>query len=120
MLVEDAKPSIRRHATASNVKQQGEQPHHTCGRLSVSATTRERVRELVTEALKNGDSLRTLKNALRQADIFSAGRAETIARTETSTAMGRASVQAYTSNGYEGKEWRTSGFDVDNGDAFGP
>lgn len=85
------------------------------GRLSVSVTTRERVRELVTEAIKNGDSLRTLKNALRQDNIFSAGRAETIARTETSTAMGRASIQAYTSNGYEGKEWRTSGFDVDNG-----
>ena len=90
------------------------------GRLSIPAGTRERVRELVTKAIEQGDSIRQLKNALRQDNIFSAGRAETIARTETSTAMGRASVQAYTSNGWEGKEWRTSGFDVDNGDAFGP
>ena len=79
------------------------------GRFSIPAGTRERVRVLVTEALKAGDSIRALKNALRKDEIFSARRAETIARTETVTAMGRASIQAYTSNGYEGKEWRTAG-----------
>lgn len=90
------------------------------GRQSLSVTTRERVRELVAKAIENGDSMRTLKNQLRQDGVFSAGRAETIARTEVSRAQNEASLKAYTSNGYEGKRWLTSGFDVDNGDAFGP
>ena len=90
------------------------------GRFSIAAGTRERVAELVTKAIEQGDSLRTLKNALRNDVAFSAGRAETVARTETSAAMGRASLTAYQSRGVEGKRWLTSGFDVDNGDAFGP
>lgn len=90
------------------------------GRQSISVTTRDRVRELVTKAIENGDSMRTLKNQLRQDGVFSDSRAETISRTETAIAQGEASLKSYQSNGYEGKRWLTSGFDVDNGDAFGP
>lgn len=85
------------------------------GRFSIPAGTRDRVADLVAKAIADGDSMRALKNALRNDNAFSASRAETIARTETSAANNRASLQAYTSRGVEGKRWMTSGFDVDNG-----
>ena len=75
------------------------------GRANVVKATRARVRELVSMAIENGDSIRTLKNALRQDFVFSEGRAESIARTETATAQGKASLMSYSSNGWEGKEW---------------
>ena len=75
------------------------------GRANVVKATRERVSELVANAIEKGDSIRALKNALRQDFVFSAKRAEAIARTETATAQGRASLMSYSSNGWEGKEW---------------
>ena len=91
------------------------------GRFSIPAGTRDRVADLVAKAIENGDSLRTLKNALRNDIAFSPRRAETIARTETATAMGKASLQSYTSRGIEGKRWLTAGAEdgvcLDNADA---
>lgn len=83
------------------------------GRANIVQQTRERVRTVVADAIANGDSLRTLKNALRQDNAFSGARAQTIARTETATAQGKASLQAYSSNGYEGKRWLTAGNALD-------
>ncbi len=87
------------------------------GRASTVETTRKRVRALVVENLESGGSLRTLKNSLR-ADPLSFGtrRAETIARTETATALGMGKVEGFQKFGHEGKRWVTVGDDrVDAG-----
>lgn len=87
------------------------------GAWSLTETTRTRVRDLVVETLENGDSLRTLKNRLRTDGLsFGKGRAETIARTETATALGEAKLQAYSQLGYEGKRWKAES----TADAAGP
>lgn len=79
------------------------------GRSNVVSFTRERLRVLVAETIEKGDSLRTLKNKLRADFAFSDSRADMIARTETASAQSKASIQAYSSNGFEGKEWLTAG-----------
>ena len=79
------------------------------GRENVVALTRERMREIIEEAVRNGESIRTTKNKIRQDFAFSDSRAETIARTETAMAHGDASLKAYSSNGYEGKQWLVDG-----------
>lgn len=92
------------------------------GAASLTAHTRERVRALVTEALQNGDSLRTLKNKLRADGLsFGPARAETIARTETAMAQGEGKLQAFQSIGHEGKRWITARDEnVDGGSPSGP
>lgn len=92
------------------------------GRWSVSATTRERVRALTAKTLEEGQSLRWLKNELRKDPLsFAPARAETIARTETAMAQGRAKLQSYESLAYEGKRWVTAGDErVDGGNPSGP
>ena len=77
-------------------------------RTNVVALTRQHVKDLVADAIANGDSMRTLKNKLRNDFAFSDSRADMIARTEAATANGKAKLQAYSSNGYEGKRWVTA------------
>ena len=92
------------------------------GNQSVISATRARVRELTASALRDGDSLRTLKNKLRADPLsFAARRAETIARTETATAMGQGKLTAFRTLEHEGKRWLTAGDErVDGNDPSGP
>ena len=78
------------------------------GSVSAVRATQDRVKVLVARALENGDSLRTLKNAIRESDAFGPVRAETIARTETATAIGHGTRQAARSQGRDLKRWRTA------------
>lgn len=90
-------------------------------KVSISETTRERVRDLVADTLEKGESLRWLKNRLREDGLsFGKARAETIARAETATAIGQAKLQAFAQIGHQGKRWRTAGATADNGEADGP
>lgn len=90
-------------------------------RDSIVDFTRARVRRLVAETIESGDSLRELKNKLRQDFGFSDSRADMVARTETATANTNASLKSYQSLGYEGKEWLTAQDErVDAGDFSGP
>jgi len=79
------------------------------GDVSVTAATRERVRELVSQTIANGDSLQTLARAIREDLAFSRERAATVARTETATALGQGSREAAISQGQEEKRWVTQG-----------
>jgi HK97 family phage portal protein len=79
------------------------------GRESVTKTTRDAVKKLAAGAIENGDSLQTMAKTLREDYAFSASRAEAIARTETTRALGEGSLKAYTSQGFEGKRWLTAG-----------
>ena len=79
------------------------------GKWSLPDYTKERVKALVVETLDKGQSLGWLEKQLREDGAFSRARAENVALTETRTAQGQASIEAYTSLGHEGKRWSTSG-----------
>jgi HK97 family phage portal protein len=87
----------------------------------VTRTTRQGIRELVARTIAEGESMRTLKNAIRSAHLFSRSRAETVARTEMATAVGEGQGVAARTQGRDEKRWRTARDErVDGGDASGP
>jgi hypothetical protein len=90
------------------------------GRMSIPATTRALVTGIIAKGIANGDSERTMKNSLRILG-FPIHRAETIARTEASSAVGQAKMAAFENNGHWGKRWVTAGDDrVDAGGGSQP
>lgn len=52
----------------------------------ISETTRDRLRSLVADAIENADGVNELKAAIQDSELFSADRAELIARTEIGNA----------------------------------
>lgn len=69
-------------------------------------TTRDRVRELVKQALEEGWSNDDLADALEADGVFSDARAETIARTETAYADVAGNLIGWQESGVvQGKEW---------------
>ena len=78
------------------------------GRFSVTSTTKNAVKELVTDTIEKGDSLQTLAKRLREDHAFSRDRAMMIARTETAEALSEGSMKSYMSQGYEAKRWLTA------------
>ena len=79
------------------------------GDMSMVAATRERVRQLISEAIANGDSRQTLAKRIREDFAFSRLRALMVARTETATAWGQGAKSAAVSQGREEKRWETQG-----------
>jgi HK97 family phage portal protein len=75
---------------------------------NLSATTRKEIRKLVGDSIESGQSLRELKNQLRKTYVFSASRADAIARTETATSQGEATDDAARTQGRDEKMWRTA------------
>jgi SPP1 gp7 family putative phage head morphogenesis protein len=74
---------------------------------SVSATTRDRVRGLVADAIREGWSNDQLADALLGDDAFSGARAEMVARTETAAADVQGNLIGWKESGLvEGKEWK--------------
>ena len=81
------------------------------GPMNLQRQTRERVRMLVAENLASGESLAQLKKRLREDFAFSSERAERVARTETSTALGQGERGAALAQGRDEKKWNTQGPD---------
>ncbi len=79
------------------------------GDINIVAQTRERVNQLVTDSISNGDSLQTLQKSLRDDFQFSKLRAERISRTETATALGQGQKGAAISQGRDEKRCTTQG-----------
>jgi SPP1 gp7 family putative phage head morphogenesis protein len=65
----------------------------------ISETTRERLRDDIAKAIKDGESNAQLANTIRDAYEFSDARAEIIARTETSIVENQASRIAWQESG---------------------
>jgi uncharacterized protein with gpF-like domain len=76
---------------------------------SLKDTTRNSVRSLVAQTIKNGGTVQDLKAALQEGDVFGAPRARTIARTETAKSLGAGSHTAAISQGRDQKQWQASG-----------
>lgn len=75
------------------------------GDMNLANLTRERIRQLVADSIRNGDSPQSLARLIRDDDVFSRVRARTIARTETMTALGQGQKQGAIMDGDDEKRW---------------
>ena len=66
---------------------------------AITETTRDELRNLVSQALEQGWSPAELSNQIRDADIFDKTRAELISQTEMSMAQGQATLDSWTASG---------------------
>lgn len=77
---------------------------------SIEETTRDGVRALVTRSLDEGWTPDELADALMDAGVFSASRAEAIARTEVAASDIQGNLIGWKESGVvAGKEWKTGG-----------
>jgi hypothetical protein len=74
----------------------------------VEETTLEAIRGLVSQSIKNGDSLGTLKKSIRDDQTFSAYRASMIGRTETTKALRTGKKEAASLQGRDEQLWQTN------------
>jgi SPP1 gp7 family putative phage head morphogenesis protein len=79
------------------------------GSVSVTRVTQQRVRVLVAHNLETGESLQKLRRSIVNDLAFSPARAETIARTETATALGHGQRTVAVAQGRDQKKWVTQG-----------
>ena len=79
--------------------------------VNITNTTRNRVREVVGNALRDGQSVGSIVKEIRVLDALSPERAKVIARTETATALGRGAKGAAEAQGRDEKRWVTQGDD---------
>lgn len=105
-------PILQQHA-AEYARHRGAQLLKLNGDVSLGSFTRKRVWELVAAAIEEGLSLGQLQNNLRSDLAFSKTRAETIARTESATALGQGAKQASIAQGRDEKHWVTQGGNIE-------
>lgn len=74
------------------------------GSSSISATTRDGLRRLIVDALLQGSSAQELAAAIGESFLFSAARAEMIARTELAAAMTQGNLAAWGRSGVPMKQ----------------
>ena len=112
----DIEPSEAQRLSGEYARNRGAELLKLEGDLSVTARTRQKVRDLTADAIERGDSLGQLAKQLREDPIFSPERARLIARTETATALGQGERRASLLQGRNEKRWVTQGDDhVDAG-----
>ena len=79
--------------------------------LNITDTAKNRVREVVGNALRDGQSVGSIVKEIRVLDALSPERAKVIARTETATALGQGAFKAAEHQGRDEKRWVTQGDD---------
>jgi hypothetical protein len=85
---------------------------NSSAKWAISETTRDRLREIITNAFEDKTPFSEVISSIRDADIFSDARAEMIARTEISRAQVTANVDAWKKSGVVSKvKWIASGPD---------
>jgi len=82
------------------------------GSESLLRSTKERVSVLVARSMERGEGIQSLARSIRKSVVFSASRAETIARTETAKAYGEGTAKAAVLQGQDQKRWITQGDDL--------
>ncbi len=79
------------------------------GDINLVNGTRQRVRDILADAIGQGQSLNTVQQRLREDFVFSRSRAQSIARTESATALGQGAKGAALAEGRSEKRWITQG-----------
>ena len=76
---------------------------------SIAETTRDTLRELITDAMERGDSNYDLKKSIMESTAFDSDRAENIARTESAIADVQGQLAGWKESGVVGgKQWLTA------------
>mgnify|MGYP003672602141 FL=1 len=101
-------PALQQMASTF-ARERGAQLLRIDGDFSIAAQTRQRVNDLVGNAIDNGDPLQVIQKSLKEDFAFSPARAERVARTETATALGQGQRGAGLLQGRNQKRWRTQG-----------
>ena len=99
-------PEVQRIASAWAREQAGEQI------ILFENVTRDRVRYVVSQALAQGQTVRSIAKLIGSDHIFGRDRAKMIARTETAKALGFGAQEAAIHQGRDEKRWVTSGDDL--------
>ncbi|HEX7008504.1 MAG TPA: phage portal protein, partial [Phycisphaeraceae bacterium] len=107
----DLGPSLAQRAAEEYARHRAGELLRLDGSMSMARQTRDRVRQLVSETIEQGESLQALARRLREDLAFSRSRADMIARTETATALGQGAKQAAIGQGRDQKRWVTQGDD---------
>jgi HK97 family phage portal protein len=102
-------PSTIQLLAANYAETRGAQLLRIDGDLNIAHVTRERVRIITADVIREGQSIGELSKRLRADAIFSRSRATTIARTETTSALGQGQKQAAINQGQDEKRWITQG-----------
>ena len=79
--------------------------------VNITNTTRDRVREVVGNALRDGQSVGSIVREIKVLDALSPARARVIARTETAKALGEGAYGAAKQQERDEKRWVTQGDD---------
>ena len=90
-------------------RERGSQLLRVDGDLNVVKATRAKVNTIVSDALANGEGVKTVQKKLREDFLFSRSRAATIARTEAATALGQGMQTVARNQGRNEKRWQTQG-----------
>jgi hypothetical protein len=95
----------------------GELVENPDAQWAISDTTRDKLNNLVSGAFKKSTPLPDLVSDIQDADIFSASRAEMIARTEVSMAQNQGNLLGWKTSGLVKKiDWVLSSDHDDNSD----
>jgi len=78
------------------------------GPMSLTRLARADLTRIIGGGLERGDSLDSISRAIRESGAYSKSRASTIARTETSTAIGHGAMSAAREVGSKQKSWLSS------------
>jgi hypothetical protein len=79
--------------------------------VNITNTTRDRVREVVGNALRDGQSVGSIVKEIKVLDALDPAKARVIARTETATALGQGAKGAAIAQERDEKRWVTQGDD---------
>jgi len=80
--------------------------------FAITSTTRDGIKKLVDDAIKNGLSNQELAKNIEDSYLFSKERSLMIARTETNIADNELTVETYKAAGVEKKQWLTAQDDL--------
>ena len=75
------------------------------GKRSIVEETRKRVKEIVVKAVRDGTSVNSIRELIRDDSVFNRARATMIARTETQRAYNTGNIQTYRVAGIKKKSW---------------
>ena len=113
-------PGVKQRLASEYAEARGASLLKLDGELSITNATRTRVNSLVSDTITSGDSLQTLQSSLRSDVAFSRTRAERVARTETTTALGQGGKAIAVAEGRNEKRWVTQGDDLVSPDICAP
>jgi hypothetical protein len=99
--------------TVQDIASEWAREHSSDMVTKVAETSKTRMRQIVSDGVRRGESIGDITGKIRTDYLFSDEKARMIARTETAKALGQGQKGAAIAQGRDEKRWTTSG-DVDD------